>query len=239
MVANMRAWAKEIDAVSGPHAFNPLWCELPGHGTRNKEPLSPCVADHISDIARVVAAGVLANDRTRPFFIFGFSVGTLHAFELARELERLGFSPRGLVVLNRNAPQIPMDGPDDNFTKGVSDDSFVEKMSSEYGQKTLLDMWKSHPDVVKAALPVSRNDMQLLTEYRLERPGERLKCAIICAGCTRDRPSNNEAAVRAWSECTDGPTEFRMFDGNHFVFPEQPKIMTPWLVEQMVRHLKK
>ncbi len=34
MVANMRPFAKELDAVSGGLAINPLFAELPGRGVR-------------------------------------------------------------------------------------------------------------------------------------------------------------------------------------------------------------
>ncbi len=149
LVANMRPFAKELDAVMGGVAVNPMWVELPGRGVRGKEPLVWGCKETSREIAAVVASQVLRGDRSRKFVVLGHSVGTLHAYEVARELERLGFVPRALVVMNRQAPQIAMDKPEDNFTNGLDDEQFIAKMSAEYGQKTLLDLWKTHPQVVK------------------------------------------------------------------------------------------
>ena len=239
MVGQMRLWSKELDAATGPYlAVNPLWCEMPGHGTRAKEPLSRNACEWSAEIARVVAGGLLGGDRSRPFGVLGYSVGTLHAFEVARELESLGFVPRVVAVFNRNAPQIPMDDANDNFGPKLSDDAFVAKMGTEYGQKTLLDMWQTARAMVLAALPVSRADMELLTAYRMAEGTEKLQAPLVVGGCTQDRPSNNEKAVRAWSERTRASADIRIFDGNHFLFTEQPKRIVPWLGERLQALMK-
>jgi surfactin synthase thioesterase subunit len=148
-VANLRPFAKELDAVMGSVAVNPMFVELPGRGVRGKDALLLSCRESSREIAAVVASQVLGGDRRRKFAVFGHSVGTLHAFEVTRELERLGFVPRALVVLNRQAPQIAMDRPEDNFGPPLTDEQFIAKMSSEYNQKALSDLWKTHPEIVK------------------------------------------------------------------------------------------
>ena len=238
MVANMRLWSKQLDEVMGPLAVNPMWVELPGRGTRGKEPLLTTCYETAVEVAGVVAGGVLGGDRSRPFAVLGYSVGTLHAYETTRALERMGFVPRALVVLNRNAPQIAMDAPEDNFHDGLDEEAFVRKMSSEYGQKTLLDMWQSHREVVRAALPASRADMQLLTEYRQAADARKLRVPVVAVATRHDRASNAAEAVEAWGAVSEGPLHFRLFDGGHFVFTEQPKVMLPWLGEQLQKLLQ-
>ena len=238
MVANMRAFAKELDKVTGDLIINPMWVEIPGHGTRSKEKAPLDCRETSKTCAEVVAAGVLKGDRKKKFFVFGHSVGTLHAFEVTRELEKLGFSPRALIVLNRQAPQIPMDKPEDNFTKDVTDEQFIKKMSAEYGQKQLLELWKTNPTVVKAGLPLSRTDMTLLTEYRMEE-GVMLDAPIISCGTSEDRPSNNEKTTSAWKEVTRGPFHHEMFKGGHFLYTDQPSAIMPWIVKKMKELLTK
>ena len=152
LVANMRLFAKELDAVMGGVSVNPMWVELPGRGVRAKEQLLFSCKESSREVAAVVASQVLGGDRSRKFVVFGHSVGTLHAFETTRELERLGFVPRALVVLNRQAPQIPMDRPEDDFGSQLSDEQFIAKMSGEYNQKTLAELWKTHPEMVRGGV---------------------------------------------------------------------------------------
>ena len=99
-------------------------------------------------------------------------------------------------------------------------------------------MWEKHRKVVLAALPVSRADMELLTSYR-QQDDTPVSCPIVAAGCSRDRPSNSEANVRAWHKCTTGAFEFQLFDGNHFVFTESPtQHMLPWLGQHLQKLLQ-
>lgn len=120
-VTTMRSFSKDLDEVTGDVAVNPVWVELPGgpqhfhvvlcaclrfvccagHGTRAKDALPNSVFDTSEAIAAAVAVGILKGDRSRPFFVFGHSCGTLHAYEVTRELEKLGFVPTALVVLSR------------------------------------------------------------------------------------------------------------------------------------------
>jgi surfactin synthase thioesterase subunit len=233
----MRLFAKELDAVTGSVAVNPMWVELPGRGVRGKDALCASCKDTSAEIAAVVASQVLGGDVKRKFVVFGHSVGTLHAFEVSRELEKLGFVPSALVVLNRQAPQIPMDKVEDNFTDGLSDEQFVSKMSSEYGQKSLLELWKTHPQIVRAGIPATKADMKVLTSYRLEEGAAKLRCSILCVASTSDRPSNSEANVAAWREVTEGPFVFHKAHGGHFAFSDDPKSVMPWLGKELQKLL--
>lgn len=215
-----------------------MWVELPGRGVRGKEALRYSCKDTSTEIAEVVASQVLQGDRQRRFAVFGHSAGTLHAFEVTRELERLGFVPRALVVLNRQAPQLPMDRPEDNFTVGLSDEQFVQKMSAEYGQKTLLELWKTNPEIVRANLPATRADMTSLTSYRLEAGAPRLRCAVLAVASARDRPSNCAANVEAWRQVSDGPFLLLRVEGGHFAYSDEPKTVMPWLGAELQKLLK-
>lgn len=81
MAASMRSFSAALDKVTGATAVNPCWVELPGRGVRVNEPLCNSVFETAPAIARAVVVGLLKNDLFRPFFIFGHSYGTLHAFE--------------------------------------------------------------------------------------------------------------------------------------------------------------
>jgi surfactin synthase thioesterase subunit len=233
MVANMRMFSKELDAVTGPVAVDPMWVELPGRGVRGKDTLCTSCKDTSAEIAAVVASQVLQGDTKKSFLVFGHSVGTLHAFEVTRELQKLGFVPKALIVLNRQAPQIPMDRPEDNFTEGLTDDQFISKMSAEYGQKTLLDMWKSNPEIVRAGIPATRADMKTLTSYRLEAGAEKLRCPVLAVASSKDRPSNSVDNVSAWKSVTEGSFVLHTANGGHFAYTDDPKSVMSWLGKEI------
>lgn len=231
-VAQMRPIAKQIDDASGTLAVNPIWLELPGRGVRGKEPLKESAYDTALEFAATVATHVLRGDRSKPFLVFGHSCGTLHAFEVTRELQKMGFVPRALIVINRQAPQIPMDKPEDVFPSDP--EPFVDKMAKEYGQKTLQEMWKTSREVVMRSLPPSINDMKVLTGYRIRNPEEKLQCPIICATATNDRASNCEANCRPWKDVSSHESfAFKLFSGGHFVYQDDSKTFWSWVFQNV------
>jgi surfactin synthase thioesterase subunit len=232
MVAQVRAVSKQIDDASGALAVNPIWCELPGRGVRAKEPFSHSAQETATEFAATVATSVLGGDKAKPFFVFGHSCGTLHAFEVARELERMGFVPKALILINRQAPQIPMDKPEDVFPD--DDEAFVSKMSAEYGQKTLLDMWKTSREIVIRSLPPTKNDMKILTSYRLADPERKLRAPIICATASGDRASNGEANCLPWKDVSSHASfAFKVFQGGHFFYQEDSKTFWTWVFQNV------
>lgn len=236
-VAQMRAQAKQIDDASGAFAVNPIWCELPGRGVRSKDVLTESVHDTTVEFAATIATHVLGNDRAKPFLVFGHSCGTLHAFEVTRELQKMGFIASALIVINRQAPQIPMDKPEDVFPSDP--EGFVAKMGKEYGQKTLLDMWKTSREVVIRSLPPSISDMKILTSYRLREPELKIRAPIICATSSADRPSNCEANCRPWKDVSTHPSfHFKVLPGGHFAYQDDSKSFWTWVFEQYASILK-
>eukprot|EP01126_Amoeba_proteus_P063750 TRINITY_DN881_c0_g1_i1.p1 TRINITY_DN881_c0_g1~~TRINITY_DN881_c0_g1_i1.p1 ORF type:complete len:321 (-),score=64.56 TRINITY_DN881_c0_g1_i1:93-1055(-) len=221
MVGSMRLFAKELNKHTGSLAINPIFVELPGHGTRARETPLTHSRTSSAQIAALVAAGPLAGDRKKKFIVYGHSVGTLHAFEITRELEKLGFFPRALLVLNHRAPQLAMNQAEDNFLE-LSDEQLVYKFVNEYGQKGLLDLWRQSPEVVSRGLPVTRADISVMLKYTTEDVFWKLRTPIICVGSTRDRNSNSEKFQIPWRDLSVGGFYHRMVDGGHFVISENP-----------------
>ncbi|WP_433697152.1 thioesterase II family protein [Nocardiopsis sp. CA-288880] len=85
--------------------------QLPGRETRFRDPLRHDCQELVADLAKEVAP-TLAG----PYAVFGHSLGALLAYELVRELGRLGSPPPvRLFVSGRRAPQQPESparGPD-------------------------------------------------------------------------------------------------------------------------------
>ena len=95
--------------------------ELPGRGTRLKEP--PFVGMSLLVEALTEVIHPLLDT---PFAFFGHGLGAVIAFELARSLRRqLAPGPEALFVSGRQAPQIPDVDP---LTYDLPKDEFIEEL---------------------------------------------------------------------------------------------------------------
>ncbi|MEJ8641138.1 thioesterase domain-containing protein [Streptomyces sp. MS1.HAVA.3] len=97
--SSYRSWAS-----TAPEGLSVCPVQPPGREGRGAEAAYDDVAAFVRDLAPV-----LLDTVPRPFALFGHSTGALTAYELARELRRLGAPmPRHLFVAGRRAPHIPM-----------------------------------------------------------------------------------------------------------------------------------
>ncbi|MFC5946639.1 thioesterase II family protein, partial [Micromonospora harpali] len=81
--------------------------ELPGRQTRWRDDAFTRVEPLVEALA-----SALAGELGVPYALFGHSMGSLVAFELARELRRRGLGePRVLFVSGGPAPQLPREQP--------------------------------------------------------------------------------------------------------------------------------
>src|SRR5580658_3914140 len=94
-----RAWASGLARWIGVCPVQP-----PGREKRRHEQPLDAVGPLVELLARDVAALI-----SPPYAVFGHSTGALCAFELIRELRRIGApEPVHLFVAGRRAPQLPM-----------------------------------------------------------------------------------------------------------------------------------
>jgi medium-chain acyl-[acyl-carrier-protein] hydrolase len=183
--------------------------ELPGRETRQPEPLMRSM-DAIVD----AALAALAPYAERPFALFGYSMGALIAFELAR---RLGANPflRHLFVAARRAPQCaePLGRIAD-----LDDARFVDAVQSRYGGIPAPVL--ACPELLELLLPRLRADFEVLESY-VYREHEPLPCGISVFGGIDD-PTVARAELSAWQTQTAEPgIRLRMLPGGHLFLQEQ------------------
>src|SRR6185369_9129448 len=91
-------------ATAVPPDIEVLGVQLPGRGSRFKEPL----ATELSPLLDALALEITRLGEDAPFAFFGHSMGALIAFEVARELRRRGAPlPSHLFVSGHRAPGLP------------------------------------------------------------------------------------------------------------------------------------
>lgn len=193
-----RNWHGRLERVADVCAVR-----LPGRGTRLGEP-------PYTDARAAVDAMVPAIERLidRPFALFGYSMGALIAYELARALEPRHLHARALIVAACAAPHVARERPP---TWHLPTAAFLERLQELNGTSPgLVD----HPDLMALFLPLLRADVQLVETYAY-KPAAPLSCPITAYSGAAD-PHAPRAHVERWAELT--ASRFRMvtFPGDHF-----------------------
>src|SRR2546423_9678786 len=190
-------------AASLPAEVQVVRVELPGRGSRMKEPafanLPPLVE---------VLTEVTLPLRDAPFPFFGHSMGAMIAFELARRLRREdGSEPQMLIVTGRPAPQLPSLEP---ATYDLPKAQFIEELKRIAGTpREVLE----HGELMDLMIPLLRADFQLSQTYRFS-PDTPLHCPIIAYGGVRDETTRD--MIFPWREHTSSDFTLHMMPGDHF-----------------------
>jgi medium-chain acyl-[acyl-carrier-protein] hydrolase len=180
--------------------------ELPGRQTRMHErafsrigPLVDALADAITDELDV------------PYALYGHSMGSLVAFELARELRRRGAGePVVLFVSGGPAPQLTHDHPK------LHDASVADVTAQLKNLGGLPVEILEEPELLSVFLPTIRADFAVFETYEY-RPEPLLDCPMV-AFTGRDDIDVPLSRIAPWAEETTGRFDYHVLPGGHF-FP--------------------
>jgi medium-chain acyl-[acyl-carrier-protein] hydrolase len=156
-----------------------------------------------------VLADALQPYMDLPFVFFGHSLGSLAAFELARELRRRGWTqPVHLFVSGRCSPDLP---PREEEIHALPEAEFIEKIREMNGTPEEV---LQHQELMKLLLPILRADFTVheTYEYSEEEP---LDMGFSAFGGLAD-PDVHREDLEAWKKHTRGKFRLRMLPGDHF-----------------------
>lgn len=185
--------------------------ELPGRGTRLREPLLDSMDDVVDGLLTVLA-GRPAQER---FLLFGHSMGAQIAYETTRRLsESGGPMPRAVVVSGCRPAGAPValplhDRSDDELLRGVV----------ELGGTPAEIL--AHPEMLEMLLPLMRADLGLLARYMTNVRPTVLNCPVTALGGTDDRLAGPEW-ITGWRSLTSGTFRHRILPGDHFFLHSRP-----------------
>lgn len=156
----------------------------------------------------------LAPYLDRPFALFGYSLGSLMAFECARALRtQHGLQPANLIVAAHKAPHKPFR----HRTIGhESAPVFVRELERRYGP--LEPMIKADPEMLAVVVEMMRTDLGMVENYRY-RADAPLACPILALGGSQDL-GVDASELEAWREHTLSTCRVEWFAGGHFFLRE-------------------
>ncbi len=197
-----------------------------GRGQRLRERPLTSVEALVKEIAGNVA-GLL----DKPFSFYGHSFGGVVAFELAREMRRLGLpEPDHLFVGASRPPHLEREYPPIHH---LADGEFVENVQTRYGG--IPAAIYRDPEVLEMFLPAMRADFTAYETYRFS-PGAPLDLPIAAFAGADDRAVKPET-LGEWTVHTTSDFDLTVLPGGHFFPTTSAKQLTRAMETRIAAHL--
>jgi surfactin synthase thioesterase subunit len=148
-----------------------------------------------------------------PWAIFGHSMGAGIAWEIAMAGAEAGVPPRHLFVSARRAPGTPMVHPP---LFALPKDQLIQEVERLYGP--LPRAMKTHPSLMKNALPTMRADFRLLDTWT-PTMGVLDEVPITAFGGDQDS-AVPLPSLQPWADRTTGSLQTMVMSGGHFFVRE-------------------
>jgi medium-chain acyl-[acyl-carrier-protein] hydrolase len=194
-----RGW----QAAAGPRV-EVVPVQLPGRERRMSEPS----VRSITELRDLLAGPIAEYAEATPYAFLGHSMGALVAYELCHQLRDSARPPSAVAVSGAVAPHLPRRVPD---VHDLPDDDFRRHVTALNGTPSGLLADDSWLDLL---MPVLRADFEACETY-VPRQRPLLELPLLALGGTGD-PLARPTEVEAWAELTAGPSEVRIYDGDHF-----------------------
>ncbi|MFJ7326472.1 thioesterase II family protein [Streptomyces cyaneofuscatus] len=205
-----RAWGQGMPERIGVCPVQP-----PGRETRRQEPPLRDVGSIVPSLARDVAVTVEG-----PYAVFGHSTGAICAFELCREIRRMGGpQPEHLFIAGRRAPQLQ-----EKHTKvGELTTEQLAEVLREHGGTP--DWVLNDPAMLRMLHPVLTADFEVSEGY-VYSPEPPLDLPITAFAATDD-PRGTVAQLAAWEPQTTREFTLHELQGDHFaIFQQADRVHT-------------
>ncbi|MCJ8281854.1 MAG: thioesterase II family protein [Rivularia sp. ALOHA_DT_140] len=194
-----RNWAEELFPIVEVYLI-----QLPGRERRLSEPAFTQIEPLIEELKSAILPYL-----NQPFAFFGYSMGSLIAFELTRYLRRnYQLCPKHLFVCAYRAPQLPKTKPP---IHNLPDTEFIEELRNLNGTPEEI---LANDELMGLLIPTIRADFTVIETYNYydEPP---LNSPITAFGGLEDTEATREE-LAAWSSQTNENFRLHMLPGDHF-----------------------
>lgn len=216
-----RAWEAELPSWVALRAV-----ETPGHGTRLRErPFTNIVL-----LANAVVRA-LRPLWEHPFALFGYSVGSLLAFEVARLLRQQGLpAPVHLLCAAYRAPTLPASGEPLHTLARPELIAELRRLGGTPEEVLSCD------ELLDVLLPTLRADFTLDETYAYTAAPP-LDCPITVFGGLRDTRAPRHV-LSDWSAQTRQRFRLRLCPGDHFFLNSARSVLLRGVTEELEPHVR-
>lgn len=189
---------------------------MPGRESRFHEPPHQSIHDAVSNFYK----SFLGMQKKRKIVVYGHSLGSILAFEFARQIQK---SFHNISVLLAVSGRAQPEQKDDKLkdTLALDNINFFKKIAEDYGgvDQEILNS----PDYIELLAPILRADMQMSFNYRM-RASDKLNCPILAFGGSNDEGATASDMIN-WQSYTTYQLQIKTCTGGHFFITDNAKFI--------------
>ncbi|WDE09214.1 thioesterase [Thalassomonas viridans] len=180
-----------------------IMVQLPGRGSRVFEDAFDEMEPLVKQLLKFLPAVL-----NKPYILFGHSLGSRIAFELALKLKEMAHHlPAHFIASGSRGPHTALK----NKIHNLPDNEFINELKKMGGTPdTLLD----NNALMELLLPAIRGDFAIAEKYSYSGK-ETLNCPVSVLG-GKDDKGITEADLKSWGNFFASPANVHMVNGNHF-----------------------
>lgn len=192
--------------------FEMISLELPGRGSRMKEPLLKDFDAAALDLFHQITARLTAPR----FFIYGHSMGAYLALRVTNLLEKAGRYPTGIIVSGNAGPGV--EDPEKKMRYLLPREEFIEELKRLGGlPQEVID----HEELFGMFEPILRADFEIVERNELAKEPPVQAPLYAMMGDQED----NVAEIDNWSRFTRNRFKKQILAGDHFFIYKHPDRM--------------
>lgn len=190
--------------------------ELAARGRRMRDVNYDSIDDAVDDVFSIIKDELSQS----PYALYGHSMGSMIAFELAYKIRNAGLpAPKHIILSGRAAPQISRENK--RQLHHLADEEFKSQLLEMGG--TPKEFFE-HPELLELFLPILKGDFRLTETYVHAPKDAPLEVDMTVLSGNQDEDSMED--VEAWKIHTSGTCNIHHFDGDHFFIFDKAQEVT-------------
>ncbi|MCP5105794.1 MAG: thioesterase [bacterium] len=206
--ASYNQWKQYLDPAIEFRAI-----ELAARGRRMRQPNYNTIDDAVDDVFDIIKDELSQG----PYALYGHSMGSMIAFELAYKIRDNNLPmPVHIILTGRAAPQMSREGK--RTLHHLSDQKFKEELLEMGG--TPKEFFE-HPELLEVFLPLLKGDFRLTETYTHPPKDAPLDIGFTVMSGKEDEDTPEE--VEAFRMHTTKNCDIHYFEGGHFFIHDETK----------------